>query len=96
MDHNTSYNLSGTSDTNIQRKFLVDKCKINTIIKGKQKISVWWAVKNRWQENKSQERIQVFIGGTTAATFKLCSQRLVNIKQTTQYHNTKYRNVMFY
>jgi len=64
MDYNTSYNLSGTLDTDIQRKFLVDKCKINTIKKGKQKISVWWAVKDRWQENKSQERTQVFICGT--------------------------------
>jgi len=37
MGYYTSYNLSGTLDTDIQRKFLVDKCKINTIKKGKQK-----------------------------------------------------------
>jgi hypothetical protein len=37
MGHNTSYNLSGTLDTDIQRKFMVDKCKINAIKQGKQK-----------------------------------------------------------
>ena len=37
MGYNTSYNLSGTLGTDIQRKFLLDKCKINTIEKGKQK-----------------------------------------------------------
>lgn len=37
MGYNTSYNLSETVDTDIQRKFLVDKCKTNTIKKGKQK-----------------------------------------------------------
>jgi hypothetical protein len=30
----------------------------------------------------------------SAATSKLRSQRLVNFKQTTQYHNTKYRNLI--
>jgi len=37
MGYNASYNLSGTLDTDIQTKFLVDKCKINTTEKGKQK-----------------------------------------------------------
>jgi hypothetical protein len=64
MGYNTSYNLSGALDTDIQRKFLVDKFKINTIKKGKQKFQYGEQLRTNGKKTKIKERRQVFICGT--------------------------------
>ena len=87
-------NLSGTLDTNIQRKFLVHKCKINTTEKGKQKFHYVEQLSTEGKKTKVKKEDGYLYVEESSATFKCSSQRLVYFYQITKYYNTKYRSMV--